>query len=162
MGWVGHFVTSCGWRAGAARQLVWRSSLAFYGARGAARTAAGEWAALCAPPPPARCLLQARQALQLLGALILTSTIALACRSQFPTSESVAAEVQKLKTEMFAGRIKFAKREEYKPAQYQELRQRVAQLLTINRERQILEGIDKREARAIEKRTLTEAGLGRF
>jgi len=90
------------------------------------------------------------------------TNIRLPCRAQFPTAEAILAEVQKLKGEMFSQRIKFAKREEYKPAQYQELRRRVAQLLTIKREREIEQGIDKREARAIEKRRLTEAGLGRL
>jgi len=84
------------------------------------------------------------------------------CRAAFDSSEAILEEVQKLKSQMFAQRIKFAKREEYKPAQYADLRTKVAQLLTIKREREIEQGIDKRDARAMEKRRLVEAGLGRF
>jgi ribosomal protein L29 len=71
-------------------------------------------------------------------------------------------EVERLRRELFTMRIKFAKREEYKPAQKAALRQRVAQLLTIKREREIEAGIDRREALATEKRRLVEAGLGKF
>jgi len=63
---------------------------------------------------------------------------------------------------MFGLRIKFAKREEYKPSQYSALRKRVAQLLTIKREREIEQGIDKRDSRAAEKQRLVEAGLAQF
>lgn len=63
---------------------------------------------------------------------------------------------------MFTMRIKFAKREEYQPAQYKALRRRVAQLLTIQRERTLEQGVTKREARALERRTLVEAGLRQF
>jgi hypothetical protein len=63
---------------------------------------------------------------------------------------------------MFTMRIKFAKREEYQPAQYKALRKRVAQLLTIQRERGLQEGVTLREARAAEKRMLVEAGLRQF
>ena len=59
-------------------------------------------------------------------------------------------------------RIKFAKREEYQPAQYKALRKRVAQLLTIKRERSLAEGVTRREARAAERRQKVEAGLRQF
>lgn len=83
-------------------------------------------------------------------------------RSEFTSNEAIDAEVQRLKTEMFTMRIKFAKREAYQPAQYKALRKRIAQLLTVRRERQIEQGIDRRTSRALEKRRMVEAGLGQF
>lgn len=71
-------------------------------------------------------------------------------------------EVERLRAELFTMRIKFAKQEEYKPAQYKALRKRVAQLLTIKREREIVSGITKRQSRKLEKQKLVEAGLGQF
>ena len=70
--------------------------------------------------------------------------------------------MQKLKMEMFGMRIKFAKREVYQPAQYGAMKKRIAQLLTIKRERDIEQGVDKRDSRAAEKRRLVEAGLAQF
>jgi ribosomal protein L29 len=84
------------------------------------------------------------------------------CRTEFPTAEAVQGEVDRLRSEMFTMRIKFAKREEYQPAQYKALRKRVAQLLTIQRERTLEQGVTRREARALERRTLVEAGLRQF
>jgi ribosomal protein L29 len=84
------------------------------------------------------------------------------CRTEFATAEAVQGEVERLRAEMFTMRIKFAKREEYQPAQYKALRKRVAQLLTIQRERSVAEGVSTRDARAAEKRRLVEAGLGQF
>lgn len=92
--------------------------------------------------------------------MILISTIP--CRTEFATAEAVQGEVERLRAEMFTMRIKFAKREEYQPAQYKALRKRVAQLLTIQRERSVAEGVSTRDARAAEKRRLVEAGLGQF
>jgi large subunit ribosomal protein L29 len=83
-------------------------------------------------------------------------------RTAFATDEAIASEVDRIRKEMFNARIKFAKREDFKPAQYGDLRSRVAQLLTIKREREIAAGVSKREARATEKRFLAEAGLGRL
>ncbi len=83
-------------------------------------------------------------------------------RTAFATDEAIASEVDRIRKEMFNARIKFAKREDFKPAQYGDLRSRVAQLLTIKREREIAAGVSKREARAAEKRFLAEAGLGRL
>lgn len=84
------------------------------------------------------------------------------CRTEFTTNEAVDAEVQQLKKDLFSMRIKFAKREEYNPAAMKATRQRVAQLLTIRRERELANGIDKRDSRAAEKARLVEAGLGKF
>lgn len=84
------------------------------------------------------------------------------CRSKFSTPESIDEEVERLRRELFKMRIKFAKREEYKPAQKKALRKQVAQLLTIKREREIESGVDRRTAKNAEKRRLVEAGLGRF
>lgn len=84
------------------------------------------------------------------------------CRTEFTSPEAIETEVQKLKAEMFTMRIKFAKRESYKPAQYLALRKKIAQLLTIKREREIEQGVNSRESRAAEKRRLVEAGLAQF
>ena len=84
------------------------------------------------------------------------------CRAAFTSTDVIDTEVQRLKAEMFTMRIKFAKREAYRPAQYIALRKLVAQLLTIRREREIEQGMDNRDSRAAEKRRLVEAGLGRF
>eukprot|EP00890_Picochlorum_soloecismus_P001640 jgi/Picsp_1/2477/NSC_00710-R1_50s ribosomal protein l29 len=87
---------------------------------------------------------------------------AVTLRSEFATQESIQQEVEKLRAEMFTMRIKFAKREEYQPAQYKALRKRVAQLLTIQRERTVAEGVSRREAQALERRQKQEAGLRQF
>lgn len=83
-------------------------------------------------------------------------------RTEFTSVEAIQGEVDRLRAEMFTMRIKFAKREEYQPAQYRALRKRVAQLLTIQRERSVEEGVTLREARAAEKRKMVEAGLRQF
>jgi ribosomal protein L29 len=83
-------------------------------------------------------------------------------RAEFTSVEAIQGEVDRLRAEMFTMRIKFAKREEYQPAQYRALRKRVAQLLTIQRERSVEEGVTLREARAAEKRKMVEAGLRQF
>lgn len=84
------------------------------------------------------------------------------CRTEFSTNEAIDAEVQKLKNELFSMRIKFAKREEYNAAAMKAARKRVAQLLTIRRQRELEQGIDKRASRLLEKAKLVEAGLGKF
>ena len=83
-------------------------------------------------------------------------------RAEFTSADAIQGEVDRLRAEMFTMRIKFAKREEYQPAQYRALRKRVAQLLTIQRERTLQEGVTLREARAAEKRKMVEAGLRQF
>jgi ribosomal protein L29 len=83
-------------------------------------------------------------------------------RTEFASPEAIQGEVDRLRKEMFTMRIKFAKREEYQPAQYRALKKRVAQLLTIQRERTVDAGVSLREARAAEKRMMVEAGLRQF
>jgi ribosomal protein L29 len=83
-------------------------------------------------------------------------------RTEFATTEAIDAEVQQLKKTLFSMRIKFAKREDYNPAAMAATRKRVAQLLTIKREREIANGVDKRASRAAERSRLVEAGLGKF
>ncbi len=84
------------------------------------------------------------------------------CRAEFTSADAIQGEVDRLRAEMFTMRIKFAKREAYQPAQYRALRKRVAQLLTIQRERTVEQGVTLREARAAEKRMMVEAGLRQF
>jgi large subunit ribosomal protein L29 len=78
------------------------------------------------------------------------------------SNEQIDEKVRKLKAELFGMRIKFAKREEYKPAQYQETRKNIARLLTIKREREVAEGVSRRESLRAERRKLVDAGLGNF
>jgi ribosomal protein L29 len=85
-------------------------------------------------------------------------------RKAYATSDALLAEVQNCKEEMFRWRIKFAKADDWKPAEYRRLKKRVATLLTIKRERELAAGElpDKRAARVAEQRKLVEAGLGQF
>lgn len=84
------------------------------------------------------------------------------CRTEFASPEAIDAEVNQLKKDLFSMRIKFAKREEYNPAAMVAARRRVAVLLTIKREREIEQGINKRAARIAQREKLVEAGLGKF
>eukprot|EP00887_Chlorella_sp_A99_P003365 scaffold26.g3365.t1 len=76
--------------------------------------------------------------------------------------EDIDSKVEELKRDMFAMRIKFAKREDFKKSEYRGLKRQIAQLLTVRREAEIAEGLDARTSRAAERRRLVEAGLGRF
>ncbi|PSC74452.1 50S ribosomal [Micractinium conductrix] len=78
------------------------------------------------------------------------------------SAEQIDAAVQDCKREMFSMRIKFAKREEWKPSDYKALKRKVAQLLTIKREAEVAQGVDRRDSKAAENRRLVEAGLGKF
>lgn len=92
----------------------------------------------------------------------LTRDISGSCRTEFTTAEAIDAEVQKVKAAMFTLRIQYAKREAYQPAQYSALKKRVAQLMSIKREREIVAGVDRRDSKAAEKRRMVEAGLSQF
>lgn len=59
--------------------------------------------------------------------------------------------MQECKKALFSLRIKFAKREEYKPSDMKALKKKVAQLLTVRREKELALGVSKREAQAAEK-----------
>ena len=52
--------------------------------------------------------------------------------------------------------------QEFKPDVRNSLKRKRAQLLTIKRERELAQGINKRESRAADKRRMSEAGLGKF
>ncbi|KAL4452772.1 hypothetical protein ABPG75_008434 [Micractinium tetrahymenae] len=76
--------------------------------------------------------------------------------------EEIDTAVQEAKRDMFSMRIKFAKREEWKPSDYKALKRKVAQLLTVRRERELAQGVDRRASKAAERQKLVEAGLGKF
>ncbi|KAL4420928.1 hypothetical protein ABPG77_001411 [Micractinium sp. CCAP 211/92] len=78
------------------------------------------------------------------------------------STEEIDSAVQEAKRDMFSMRIKFAKREDWKPSDYKALKRKVAQLLTVRRERELAQGIDRRASKAAERQKLVEAGLGKF
>lgn len=52
--------------------------------------------------------------------------------------------------------------QEWKPSDYKALKRKVAQLLTVRRERELAQGVDRRASKAAERQKLVEAGLGKF
>ena len=78
------------------------------------------------------------------------------------SNEDIEAKVYELKKELFFLRVKKAKREEFKPSEFSRVKLTVAQLLTVKREREVEQGISKRESRNIQRRKMVEAGLGKF
>jgi len=52
--------------------------------------------------------------------------------------------------------------QEWKPSDYRALKRKIAQLLTVRREQEIAQGIDRRDSRSAAARKLVEAGLGKF
>ncbi|KFM27034.1 50S ribosomal protein L29 [Auxenochlorella protothecoides] len=63
----------------------------------------------------------------------------------------IDAQVDQLKRDLFALRIKFAKQEDWKPSSVKEIKHKVAQLLTVRRENEAKEGMLKRESRKAAK-----------
>ncbi|EFN51414.1 hypothetical protein CHLNCDRAFT_140968 [Chlorella variabilis] len=51
---------------------------------------------------------------------------------------------------------------DWKPSDYKALKRRIAQLLTVRRERELAAGMDRRASKAGERRKLVDAGLGKF
>ncbi|KAI3432766.1 hypothetical protein D9Q98_004306 [Chlorella vulgaris] len=78
------------------------------------------------------------------------------------SSEDIDAAVLECKRDMFSMRIKFAKREDWKPSDYKQTKRKIAQLLTVKREAEMAKGIERRDSKAAERRLLVDAGLGRF
>jgi len=67
------------------------------------------------------------------------------------SNDEITAEVESTKRAMFEFRVKKAMRQEYKPHHAKFLRRKVAQLKTVVREREVAEGILKRESRKTDK-----------
>jgi len=53
-------------------------------------------------------------------------------------------------------------RQEFKASDFGWHKTKIAQMLTIKREREIEQGVSKRDSRAAEKRAKVEAGFGQF
>ncbi|PRW60985.1 50S ribosomal chloroplastic [Chlorella sorokiniana] len=111
-------------------------------------------------PFAAAARLPARPAVQRLQVVAAKPTKAQEFRGM--SNEDIDEAVQQCKRDMFSMRIKFAKREEWKPSDYKALKRKVAQLLTVRRERELAQGVDRRASKAAENRRLVEAGLGKF
>lgn len=75
------------------------------------------------------------------------------------TNEELDAKVEELKTELLYVRMAQAAREKFKGAEMPAKRRDIARCLTVKREREIAEGINKRESRKMEKKRLLDAGL---
>lgn len=56
----------------------------------------------------------------------------------------------------------FSPKQEFKASDFGWHKTKIAQMLTIKREREIEQGISKRDSRAAEKRAKVEAGFGQF
>ncbi|KAK9806382.1 hypothetical protein WJX72_012269 [[Myrmecia] bisecta] len=78
------------------------------------------------------------------------------------SEEQIVEEVNKAKRELFDLRVKQKTKQEFKPSDFGWHQTKIAQLLTVKREREIEQGITKREARAAEKRTNVQEGFAQF
>ena len=67
------------------------------------------------------------------------------------SSEQIDAQVKESKTELVKLEMKKASRQEFKPHEFKMYKKKVAQLLTVKREKEIEQGISKRESRRAEK-----------
>ncbi|GAA0138438.1 ribosomal protein [Lithospermum erythrorhizon] len=67
------------------------------------------------------------------------------------TNEEINEEVVDLKGELFMLRLQKAARNEFKQSEFRRMRKRVARLLTIKRERELEEGINKRLSRKLDR-----------
>jgi ribosomal protein L29 len=77
------------------------------------------------------------------------------------TTEEIDAKVTELKTELLYVRMAQAAREKFTPSDMPAKRRDIARLLTARREKEIEQGISKRDSRKMEKRKGLEEGLGR-
>ena len=75
------------------------------------------------------------------------------------SNDELDGKVEELKTELLYIRMAQAAREKFKGAEMPAKRRDIARCLTVKREREIAEGINKRESRKIEKKRLMDAGL---
>ncbi|XP_008790850.2 50S ribosomal protein L29, chloroplastic-like [Phoenix dactylifera] len=67
------------------------------------------------------------------------------------TTEELNEEVIDLKGELFLLRLQKSARNEFKSSEFHRMRKRIARMLTVKREREIEEGINKRLSRKIDK-----------
>ncbi|XP_047082609.1 50S ribosomal protein L29, chloroplastic [Lolium rigidum] len=67
-------------------------------------------------------------------------------------TEKLEEEVVDLKGELFLLRLKRSARQEFKSSEFGRMRKRVARLLTVRREREIEQGINKRLSRKLDRK----------
>ncbi|XP_008802204.2 50S ribosomal protein L29, chloroplastic-like [Phoenix dactylifera] len=68
------------------------------------------------------------------------------------TTEELNEEVIDLKGELFMLRLQKSARNEFKSSEFHRMRKRIARMLTVKREREIEEGINKRLSRKLDKK----------
>ncbi|KAK2970050.1 hypothetical protein RJ640_007525 [Escallonia rubra] len=67
------------------------------------------------------------------------------------TTEQINEEIVDLKGELFMLRLQRSARNEFKSSEFRRMRKRVARMLTVKREREIEEGINKRLSRKLDR-----------
>ncbi|KAK9841745.1 hypothetical protein WJX81_000253 [Elliptochloris bilobata] len=78
------------------------------------------------------------------------------------SEEELNAEVYKCKRALFDLRVAQRTRQAYKSSEFGWNSRKIAQLLTIKRERELVEGISKRESRRKDKKEKLALGFGNF
>lgn len=68
------------------------------------------------------------------------------------TTEQLEEEVVDLKGELFLLRLKRSARQEFKSSEFGRMRKRIARMLTVKREREIEQGINKRLSRKLDRK----------
>ncbi|XP_058086377.1 large ribosomal subunit protein uL29c [Magnolia sinica] len=68
------------------------------------------------------------------------------------TTEEINEEIVDLKGELFMLRLQKSARSEFKSSEFGRMRKRVARMLTVRREREIVEGINKRLSRKLDRK----------
>lgn len=98
--------------------------------------------------------------------VVAPSRSAVACRAKLDmkaaramSNDDIDAKVTELKSDLLNLRIKQAAREKFAPAEMPQKRKDIARLLTVKREREIEQGISKRESRKLERRKLVAEGM---
>ncbi|XP_027178594.1 50S ribosomal protein L29, chloroplastic [Coffea eugenioides] len=68
------------------------------------------------------------------------------------TTEELNEEIVDLKGELFMLRLQRSARNEFKSSEFRRMRKRIARMLTVKRERELEEGINKRLSRKLDKK----------
>lgn len=98
--------------------------------------------------------------------VVAPSRSALTCRAKLEMkdvramkNEDIDSKVIELKSDLLKLRIKQAAREKFVQAEMPAKRKDIARLLTVKRERELEQGISKRESRNLERRKLVAEGM---
>ncbi|KAK9789961.1 hypothetical protein WJX73_005915 [Symbiochloris irregularis] len=78
------------------------------------------------------------------------------------SEEEIDQQVEECKKELFRLRFKIARKEAFKPSDVHWNKKKIAQLLTVKREREVEKGVSRRESRLIQKRKNVALGFGQF